>query len=93
MADHGILANTFLAEGSQSRTLSPRGDDIAMSGFGSIPQRSPGVAPMGGAISLNAVIKGDPAITGPKTEDDDLFALPISPRSPDMVKSPFSTLE
>jgi len=86
-------ANIFLEEGSQSQTLSPRGDDIAMSGFGSIPQRSPGVAPMGGAISLNAVIKGDPAPTGHKTEDDDLFALPISPRSPDMAKSPFSTLK
>ncbi|KAK4616675.1 uncharacterized protein CLAFUR5_12290 [Fulvia fulva] len=43
--------------------------------------------------SLNAFASGDvPANPNPEQEDDedDLFALPMSPRSPEMSKSPFS---
>ncbi|EME39381.1 hypothetical protein DOTSEDRAFT_75172 [Dothistroma septosporum NZE10] len=42
--------------------------------------------------SLNAFASGDvPPVPNDKhDDDDDLFALPMSPRSPDMSKSPFS---
>lgn len=47
-----------------------------------------------GMGSLNAFAGGFAVPAGPPAEDDDheddLFALPISPRSPDMSKSPFS---
>ncbi|KXS95199.1 hypothetical protein AC578_6608 [Pseudocercospora eumusae] len=53
--------------------------------------------PQGGMGSLNAVASGDISDTGfsqPPADDDkedDLFALPMSPRSPEMgTKSPFS---
>lgn len=41
-------------------------------------------------MSLDAALKGE--VGRPQTEEDDLFALPMSPRSPDMKKSPFSAL-
>ena len=50
-----------------------------------------------GPISLDAALKGDAvAVSAPvrldRDMEDDLFALPLSPRSPDMKKSPFSAL-
>lgn len=52
-----------------------------------------------GPISLDAALHGDVAAAASapvrpmnRNDDDDLFALPMSPRSPDMKKSPFSAL-
>lgn len=66
-----------MGSNAPSLTLSPDGSDIAVPSFA--------------AMSLNAVaqahfpiIKGDQADT-----EDDLFALPMSPRSPDMKRSHF----
>lgn len=42
--------------------------------------------------SLDAALSGAVGQAGPE-EEDDLFALPMSPRSPDMKKSPFSMLK
>ncbi|KAK4499913.1 hypothetical protein PRZ48_008099 [Zasmidium cellare] len=46
----------------------------------------------GGMGSLNAFASGDVGASNAAQEDtgDDLFALPMSPRSPEMAKSPFS---
>ncbi|CAM1507319.1 Fc.00g069600.m01.CDS01 [Cosmosporella sp. VM-42] len=84
-------ANTFTHAGSQSQTLSPQGADIAVSSFSAMARGN--TAP----ISLNAALQGDQvAVSAPvrmdRDAEDDLFALPLSPRSPDMKKSPFSAL-
>jgi hypothetical protein len=44
--------------------------------------------------SLDAVVSAVPKRAGdePADTEDGLFALPLSPRSPDMKKSPFSLL-
>ncbi|KAJ6779434.1 hypothetical protein PWT90_11101 [Aphanocladium album] len=70
-------ANTFMGSNAPSLTLSPDGNDIAVPSF----------APM----SLNAAAQGDLAALKSDQADteDDLFALPISPRSPDMKRSHF----
>lgn len=44
-----------------------------------------------GARSLDAALKAANA-NGDTAENEDLFALPMSPRSPEMKKSPFSLL-
>lgn len=48
----------------------------------------------GGAMSLNAIANGEIGSMKPEAGDaeEDLFALPMSPRSPEMKKSPFSIL-
>ncbi|KEY67459.1 hypothetical protein S7711_02379 [Stachybotrys chartarum IBT 7711] len=82
-------ANIFTGVNDQSHTLSPRGGDIAVSGFASMPRAKPPTA----TTSLDAVLKGHvPASQDSQDPEDDLFALPMSPRSPDMKKSPFSLL-
>ena len=45
-------------------------------------------------MSLAAIANNDlpPNRPAAKGGEDDLFALPMSPRSPDMKKSPFSAL-
>ncbi|KAH8735425.1 hypothetical protein BGZ61DRAFT_552860 [Ilyonectria robusta] len=89
-----LSANTFTAAGSQSHTLSPQGADIAVSSFSAMTSNAPT-----GPLSLNAALRGDitAAVSAPvrldrQDPEDDLFALPLSPRSPDMKKSPFSAL-
>ncbi|KAK3192770.1 hypothetical protein K4F52_001126 [Lecanicillium sp. MT-2017a] len=71
-------ANTFTDADAPSHSLSPLGGDIAVSSFASISQSS-----------IDGATAGKQA---PQDAEDDLFALPISPRSPDMKRSPFSTL-
>jgi len=87
-------ANTFTRANSQSQTLSPTEGDMAVSSFSAISRNLPGAAASAPAVSLNAALHGDLPAAGddgpPKTDDDGLFALPMSPRSPDMKKSPFS---
>lgn len=69
------------------------GDDIAMPSIGAMSRAQPAAA-TAVPMSLNAALQGDAApVKGQPAADDeeaDLFALPISPRSPDMKKSPFS---
>ncbi|KAH0527663.1 hypothetical protein TsFJ059_002635 [Trichoderma semiorbis] len=83
-------ANTFTSPESQSHMLSPLGGDIAVSSFAAISRSRPT-----GPISLDAALQGNAApLQQPDGHDaeEDLFALPMSPRSPDMIKSPFSAL-
>lgn len=82
-------ANTFTRPDSQSHMLSPLGGDIAVSSFSAISRSRPT-----GPMSLDAALRGSAAPLQPEGQDteDDLFALPMSPRSPDMIKSPFSAL-
>jgi hypothetical protein len=93
LANTALAANTFTT-GSQSNTLSPQGNDIAFSSFSAMNTTAPA-----GPISLNAALHGNfaaaasaPVRMGSQDTDDELFALPLSPRSPDMKKSPFSAL-
>lgn len=83
-------ANTFTGADVPSQTLSPLGGDIAVSSFSAI-SRGNGLTQ---AMSLNAAIQGDTPAIDPSSrdDDDDLFALPLSPRSPEMKRSPFSAL-
>jgi hypothetical protein len=87
-------ANTFISPISQSHPFQPRGRDIAVSSHETMASST-----SAGPISLNAALHGDvtTATSAPvrpirRDDDDDLFALPMSPRSPDMKKSPFSAL-
>ncbi|KAL1883854.1 hypothetical protein VTK73DRAFT_7642 [Phialemonium thermophilum] len=57
--------------------------------------KSNGIAP--GVVSLDAVLgsgtgRSKPAAAESGDNEEDLFALPMSPRSPDMKKSPFSII-
>jgi hypothetical protein len=66
--------------------------DVAVPSFSVLPRGN-----QGGPVSLNAVLKGEVTsggneVSSSQDAEEDLFALPISPRSPDMKKSPFSTL-
>ncbi|KAK7426866.1 hypothetical protein QQZ08_006612 [Neonectria magnoliae] len=86
--------NTFTTAGSQSHAFSPQGADIAVSSLSAMTNNAPV-----GPLSLNAVLRGDitaaasaPVRLDHQDPEDDLFALPLSPRSPDMKKSPFSAL-
>lgn len=87
-------ANTFMSPISQSHPFQPRGRDIAVSSHEAMASNA-----SAGPISLNAALHGAvttvasaPARPMRRDDDDDLFALPMSPRSPDMKKSPFSAL-
>ena len=62
-----------------------------------VAQRPPDTQGIGSMGSLNAFAASGDASTGPaaaagltKEKEDDLFALPMSPRSPEMKTSPFS---
>lgn len=46
-----------------------------------------------GIASLSAVMQGDPGVPDRGNDTEDLFALPMSPRSPEMAMSPFSMLK
>ncbi|KAK3710277.1 hypothetical protein LTR37_010343 [Vermiconidia calcicola] len=87
----GAPHSSPLAKGSQS-PRSPQRKTAAQRPAGAVaPPRQP--AGTTGMSSLNAVAIGDTStFTGEPSEDahDDLFALPLSPRSPETTKSPFS---
>jgi hypothetical protein len=78
--------------------MSPVPGDIAVSSFSSFHGRIPPSVAVddAGAQSLNAALSpnmGRARVNGDDREnEEDLFALPMSPRSPDMKKSPFSLL-
>ncbi|KAG6031133.1 hypothetical protein E4U41_007697 [Claviceps citrina] len=92
-------ANTFTGTDIPPQTLSPQGGDVAVSSFSSIPPRGlvghPGPEPIP-MSSLNAAVRGEPPapVGAPLRDgDDELFALPLSPRSRGLMKrGPFSTL-
>ncbi|KAF2725494.1 hypothetical protein K431DRAFT_215625 [Polychaeton citri CBS 116435] len=77
--------------------LSPESSDVAYGSFGSFAA----LKDAGGMGSLNAFASAPapapvPAVAGGAVDEDredDLFALPMSPRSPEMTKSPFSMLK
>ncbi|QGI75625.1 hypothetical protein CEK25_000531 [Fusarium fujikuroi] len=94
VATPSTTANTFMSPISQSHPFQPRGRDIAVSSHEAMASNA-----STGPISLNAALHGDittaasaPARPLRRDDDDELFALPMSPRSPDMKKSPFSAL-
>lgn len=63
---------------------------MAVSSFSAI-SRPPVPAAAPTPVSLNAAMHRE-TVGARETDEDDLFALPMSPRSPDMKKSLFSTL-
>ena len=68
---------------------------MAVSSFAMFPdKRPPQEAGNGAVTSLDAVLEtGALPTKGPDVDtEEDLFALPMSPRSPEMKKSPFSLL-
>ncbi|KAF2405589.1 hypothetical protein EJ06DRAFT_466524, partial [Trichodelitschia bisporula] len=72
--------------------LSPEDGDVAMPGLSALPPISAVPRTASKAVaSLTGVLAGTPAEDGIGEEEEaGLFALPLSPRSPDMTKSPFS---
>ncbi|KAL3961643.1 hypothetical protein ACCO45_003166 [Purpureocillium lilacinum] len=76
------------------RATSERTGDVAVPSFSAIARGNGNGNGHAAAVSLDAAVKGvlPPPHVGPGDGEDDLFALPISPRSPDMKKSPFSIL-
>ena len=76
----------------QITSFSPQVGDVAVSSFSTFPGRGAGSA--GGVASLDAVVEKETRTAkedNPDTEED-LFVLPMSPRSPEMAKSPFSMI-
>ncbi|KAI1456885.1 hypothetical protein F4805DRAFT_207300 [Annulohypoxylon moriforme] len=68
-----------------------RGDEITPPRTGADP--AAGVASLDAVLGGNAQIAAAPPATQSKETEDELFALPMSPRSPDMkTKSPFGLL-
>ncbi|UNI15228.1 hypothetical protein JDV02_001782 [Purpureocillium takamizusanense] len=87
------LANTFTGAGVTSHTLLPQMGDVAVPSFSAIARGNGNGNGYAAPASLDAAVKGVlSSHPGPADGEDDLFALPISPRSPDMKKSPFSIL-
>ncbi|KAJ6445570.1 prolyl-tRNA synthetase 1 [Purpureocillium lavendulum] len=84
-------ANTFTGAGVTSHTVLPHTGDVAVPSFSAVARGNGNGHAV--PVSLDAAVKGAVAPhVGPGDGEDDLFALPISPRSPDMKKSPFSIL-
>ena len=80
-------------------SLSPDASDIAVpskADFAAHTANGRAGGPAAAMGSLNAIV-GDPPKTGPgalksKEPEEGLFSLPLSPRSPEMTKSPYSLL-
>ncbi|KAM4059371.1 hypothetical protein HRG_011431 [Hirsutella rhossiliensis] len=75
----GSTADAFTMTNLPSAGSSYQGGDVAISSFLDMSRRDQ----HHGSV---------PAKTSTQDGEDDLFALPLSPRSPDMKKSPFSAL-
>lgn len=99
-----LAAASQAARQAQISSLSPQAADVAVSSYSMFRGRSaPGAAAENvGVASLDAIVGGRPGATtvggGPLASskdtdtEEDLFALPMSPRSPEMKRSPFSML-
>ncbi|KAJ9157692.1 hypothetical protein NKR23_g121 [Pleurostoma richardsiae] len=84
--------NSRRAQRQMASSSSEAGGDVGVSASAQLRGRTASSTP--GVASLDAVI--DDAAKGSKEDnpdtEEDLFALPMSPRSPEMAKSPFSLL-
>ncbi|KAK1989476.1 hypothetical protein LZ30DRAFT_744314 [Colletotrichum cereale] len=77
----------------RTMSFSPASSDMAVSSFSKfVRQTTPGKPPAGGSVSLDAVLSnsGFPSKQQDEDQEEDLFALSMSPRSPEMKRSPFS---
>ncbi|KAI1076734.1 hypothetical protein F5B20DRAFT_583904 [Whalleya microplaca] len=76
----------------------PETASTSASSRSALPPRAPVPTPGSGSVvaSLNAIVDSSqpaaPPISQSKETEDELFALPMSPRSPEMKTSPFSFL-
>ncbi|KAK2047048.1 hypothetical protein LZ31DRAFT_564029 [Colletotrichum somersetense] len=82
-------------ESAYVRTISfsPAPSDIAVSSFSDVMrQTAPGYPPVEGSVSLDALLSKSTFSSMQQDQDQEegLFALPMSPRSPEMKRSPFS---
>ncbi|KAA8566759.1 hypothetical protein EYC84_009859 [Monilinia fructicola] len=89
---------------NQSNPLSPEQGDVAVSSFSLfhggtsrpqprlVAQHPPNYSSQHGMVSLNAIAIGDvpSKISDEDQTEDELFAVKMSPRSPEMTTSPFS---
>lgn len=99
LTNHWTAARTVPKSSQPQFTLSPGASDVAVSSFGSMFPQSQNSTKVignggGGIASLDAIV-GSGVRPPPPAEADveeDLFALPMSPRSPEMKRSPFSLL-
>lgn len=84
-------ANTF----THASAVTADGSDIAVSSLSAISQsnRAHETASLDAALHSQASASAITRPQGSREEEDELFALPMSPRSPDMKKSPFSLLK
>ncbi|EJT81280.1 hypothetical protein GGTG_01264 [Gaeumannomyces tritici R3-111a-1] len=99
-----LAAASQAARQAQISSLSPQAADVAVSSYSMFHERSAhgAAAENAGVASLDAIIGGGPGAAvvggGPvgslkdADTEEDLFALPMSPRSPEMKRSPFSML-
>ncbi|KAF6813889.1 hypothetical protein CPLU01_14529 [Colletotrichum plurivorum] len=76
----------------QSVSFSPVAGDVAVSSFSSFAGQVRARPNLGGSASLDAVLNANNIPTRPSDHgrEEELFALPMSPRSPEMKRSPFS---
>lgn len=76
---------------AQAKKITALAPDSAPPG---LPSRAMAAGSAGGIASLSAVMQtGQSAPERSHDTEEDLFALPMSPRSPEMAKSPFSMLK
>lgn len=96
-----LAAATHVAKSAQPRTtqplittLSPVASDVAVSAFSSFAGgNSGGIASLDAMVGASSSQTTNVASTGQDAAtEDELFALPMSPRSPEMKKSPFSLI-
>ncbi|TID04610.1 hypothetical protein CH35J_002313 [Colletotrichum higginsianum] len=74
-------------------SFSPASNDTAVSSFSNFARQTiPGSPQPGESVSLDAVLNNSsfPSKRQDQEQEEDLFALPMSPRSPEMKRSPFS---
>lgn len=93
-ADKDTLGMTGGHLGTQAHSSSEGASraNIGRPSIVSLSQNTPARNRHEATISLNAVLaqEGDQGQLDDPDQDEDLFVLPMSPRSPEMTKSPFS---
>lgn len=84
-------ANTF----THASAVTADGSDVAVSSLSAISQsnRANEIASLDAALKGNALTSNSTKTSTSRDDEDELFALPMSPRSPEMKKSPFSMLK
>lgn len=85
------MTDRIAASQAQAKKVTSLAPDSAPPGFISRPLAA---GSAGGIASLGAVMQtGQSAPERSHDTEEDLFALPMSPRSPEMAMSPFSMLK